>query len=65
MLPSFTVVKPGHTGIHRDDSVIELGTRPGLHRECENMINLVETKVYQHIFTGANRGRFGTVRTGL
>ena len=69
-----TVVKPGHTGIHRDDTVLEPGTRPGLHRE--NTVT-VRTRsiligkvprfitVYRLVFTGANRDRSGTVRTGL
>ena len=31
MLPGLTVVKPEHTGMHRDDTMVEQGTRPGLH----------------------------------
>ena len=64
----------GYTGLHCDDTVIEPGPRPVLHRGNtvteRTRSNSVETvprfiMVYRLVFNGANRGRTGTVRTGL
>ena len=69
-----TVVKSGNTGLHRDDTVEEPGPRPGQHRGYTVSVRtrsiLVGTvpryiTVYRLVFTGANRGSTGTVRSGL
>ena len=57
---------PGHTGLHRDDTGIEPGPRPGLH-QGNTMINFGRdiTSVCHVIPACLHRGRTGTVRTGL
>ena len=59
------------TGLNRDDTEVEPGSRQGLHRgNTVTVINFVGTvprfiTVYRLVCTGANRGRTGTVRTRL
>ena len=56
MLPGLTVVKPVHTGMHQDETVVEPGTRPGLHRDHVTPFDRKGSPVYHSIPACLHRG---------